>query len=191
MQVSPPQLKNVVIQLRVSLNDELALRLANLREEKEQQCKRRKLNFFNFKEEGFAFTVFPSSGDVIITGLKEVVKIYNALRCLSYLIHVPYHMMVQTPWKITNSTYSGTVKTQEGNTSVCQTLARYKENLCGNGEDVNVSFRSQFFPGARVRFSKLGTVNLFNNGKYVFVGVKTPEDAEALRDKLCVIMQTS
>jgi hypothetical protein len=55
-----------------------------------------------------------------------------------------------------------------------------------------ISFRSQVFPGVRVKLADIkGTVNVFNNGKYVLVGVRSRQEAEALRAALCAIMRQS
>ena len=98
-----------------------------------------------------------------------------------------------------NSTYSGKVHGLEdhGN-SACSLVARYAA-AADDGQQhqekekrrkVSVNFRSQSFPAVRIRFGEAaaGTVNLFNNGSYVLVGVKGQEEADKSYDELCALM---
>ena len=94
-----------------------------------------------------------------------------------------------------NSTYDGCITCNWKEGSACRALARFKKEQIKNSEQrkISVSFRSQFFPGARIRWKGEkceGTVNLFNNGKYVIVGVKKEERAQILYHQLCAIMKT-
>jgi hypothetical protein len=86
-----------------------------------------------------------------------------------------------TEMRVTNSTWSGSllpaekVPVQLG--SVMEVLSNYSDWLTTEGSElahqVSISFRSQFFPGARLQHLRLkGTINLFNNGSFVIVGVE-------------------
>lgn len=202
MSVSVPQLRNIVVHLKVPLDEEVGRNLSEFKKLGQRARKRGgggdRLNFFVRKEEGQSFTVFPKSGDVIITGISRPEEARRAFRTLSRRTGRDVSYLLKLPRKLTNSTYSGTVggypslSSPGGSASACEVLAAYEKSKRGRADaSVSVSFRSQFFPGARVRFAGLGTVNLFNNGKYVMVGVRDPRNARVLREKLCAIMRTS
>jgi hypothetical protein len=113
------------------------------------------------------------------------------------------------PLRVTNSTYAGQVicgDLARDQTSMSLVLSRYvameRADQKGNVQrqqqqqqqqlDQQISFRSQVFPGVRVKIPNVrGTINVFNNGKYVLVGVRSRQEAEALREALCAIMRQS
>lgn len=80
--------------------------------------------------------------------------------------------------------------------SFCQVLARFKKIRCGDDgqpplTEVSIKFRSQFFPGMLVRFDgERGTVNVFNNGSYILVGVTSLKQSKVLQEKICVLMNS-
>ncbi len=146
-------------------------------------------NFYVFETSGFSFIVFPVSGSVIGTGLSDRGQIREALAAFAEATGMPENE-VGVDGRVINSTYSGRVECACPNMSACQALSEFKKSATDAPvhKNVTVSFRSQFFPGVRLRWSDLGTVCLFNNGKYILVGVKREEDACSLRDRLAAIM---
>lgn len=136
-----------------------------------------------------SFTVFPTSGSVIATGVRSSIDIISALGLFRQLVGV---RTSPSTWsrQVVNSTYVGSI--------VCSTpifahrsLAKFKARQRERRETVNISFRPQFFPGGLVRWSDTsGSVNLFNNGNYVVVGVKKEEEALLLGRRLCALIKT-
>ena len=152
---------------------------------------RMKKNFYVFGHRSLSFTVFPKSGHVIVTGVRDHCAVDSVLRRFSRALRLPVEE-VRRSAKVVNSTFDGHICCEWEGGSACQALARFKRSSAGelHKRDVQVSFRSQFFPGARVRYKDLGTVNLFNNGKYILVGVKEGERAQTLHREICAIMRT-
>ncbi len=89
--------------------------------------------------------------------------------------------------RIVITTFSGRVR------SAGNVLLRPRQPHARNQlpEDVQVSFRLQCFPGARLRWrSPRGTINLFRNGRYVMIGVVCPEAAQLLHGRLSTLART-
>jgi TATA-box binding protein (TBP) (component of TFIID and TFIIIB) len=163
-----------------------------------------------------SFTLFPKSGDVIVTGMKkesmlqECAERFCALTNTS-LVDAEAELRtlitptidtweyrkeltaVVKPW-ITNMTYSGVIGCQSIRRSkkqiaVMEAIARYSE-MHRNDVSVSISMRSTFFPGAYLKHGdKRGVINVFRNGSYVIVGVRSKQEAKVLRDWLFVIMK--
>ena len=152
------------------------------------------------------FTVFPMSGSVIVTGLREVSAIPTAVTW--FVRHVAgvrvpdtaaaaAHLFRRLGGRVVNSTHAGAVTCVSERISTCRTVARFKEAsdaaaLAGGYKGrVRVSFRSQFFPGVLIRWSDApGTLTLFNNGNYILVGVKKRSEVRELYDRLCALTAT-
>lgn len=211
--VSSPQLKNVVLHVHLpakflaflaQTDKERALSWAPEAVRCTGSCERKKgkpppkprLNFYTLRERnGVTFIVFPSSGDVIATGIRRYDQAEDALVKLAYRLwplpddDVLRREVRQWKWEVVNSTYSG--KISADGEAVCRILSLLPPD--GGPEGAKVSFRSQSFPAARVRFSvgdATGTFNVFNNGSYVLVGCKSEPHAERRTEQLCATMQT-
>lgn len=196
--VTKPDVKNIVIHFK--FNDRKRKYIKRLRiyvegKKGEKHHRQNHGNFICVKENGVSFTIFPHSGNVIATGIKErssilpivkkflaTIKLNKTLSCLSIL-------------RITNSTYSGSIvcsSLDNEHLTVSEALSYFIENVDKNDIILNewdVSFRSQFFPGIRIRHINGGTINLFNNGKFVLVGVKSRKRVRHLTNQLCVFMK--
>lgn len=149
----------------------------------------------------YVFTIFPASGSVVATGLRSFPRARRSppdvLKTFARLTDIP-------PWEIqdmrvTNSTWSGSLRPPGGEGEklgpVMRVISDYsrwnKARRGGTCEEarISVGFRSQFFPGVRLQHGDLsGTINLFNNGSYVIVGVKTAREAAAQLRWLAAIM---
>lgn len=146
--------------------------------------RKQRFNFYVVKDgENRSFTVFPVSGNVICTGVKMAKYVPEALASFCRLTSVGEDGLSE--WEVVNSTYLGKILCINEGVPACRMMALYKKLEAGR--DVSIAFRSQFFPGVRIRWTGLGTINLFNNGKYVLVGVKTDASAKILYEKLCAI----
>ena len=106
--------------------------------------------------------------------------------------------------RVVNGTYSGAVtcdgvlpeglRPEGGGFPACRALAHHWRTAPAGDEDkrgLAVSFRTQFFPGVRLRWSGGATANLFNNGKYVLVGVRRRAQALEAHRRLRALMRTS
>ena len=128
----------------------------------EEWMKKRKKNFYVFGENSLSFTVFPLSGHVIATGISNFKQGRKALYAFAKIFGIPPFDNVLKTAKVVNSTYDGKITCQAKNRSACAALARYNKNEGQYKNDLNISFRSQFFPGARIKWKNKGTINLFN-----------------------------
>ncbi len=148
-------------------------------------------NFYTFRladGDSTSFTVFPESCNVIATGISHPDKMWPTLVLFGEEVGLRKGWLERA--RITNSTYTGGIECSEKHVSACRALARYqKDEGAEYKKDTSISFRSQFFPGARIRCQDIGTVNLFNNGKYVLIGVSNDSQARRLFVRLCAIMQ--
>jgi TATA-box binding protein (TBP) (component of TFIID and TFIIIB) len=163
-------------------------------------------NFYIVRKPSTAisFTVFPSSGSVIATGFRTIDAIPTAV---TWFAEEVCDIVVPSPkafaaahlfrkcWKgrVVNSTHRGTIvcsgSGDGGRVSACQIADRFKK--ASDKRTVTVSFRSQFFPGVLVKWADCeGTVNLFNNGSYVLVGVKKRSSVRVLYERLCALIRT-
>ena len=147
-------------------------------------------NFYVLGGRRPTFIVFPKSGHVIATGIREPDDVKEAVDIFAYLFHIP-RRHVARELKRVNATYSGGVVCVE---RVCmsETLACYQSGGSQEGykSGLSVTFRSQFFPSVQVKWVGCkGTLNLFNNGKYVLVGVRDREEADKLYRGLCALME--
>jgi TATA-box binding protein (TBP) (component of TFIID and TFIIIB) len=162
-----------------------------------------------------SFTLFPRSGDVIVTGMKSVSMLSECARrfCAltdTSLVDVSTELKalmtprddtweyrkrntsVVQPW-VTNMTFSGvigcrSVRRVKRQTAVMEAIAKFSESH--KHPNFSISMRSTFFPGAYLKHAKMrGVINVFRNGSYVIVGVRSQEEANELRDWLDVIMK--
>ena len=171
----------------------------------------RRRNFECVRLGGFTFTVFPASGCVVATGIPDHSRVEAALSVFRASAGLTEDELL-LPHQVVNSTYSGRVECdgeREGRrVSAGQALASvfggggsgggYGERGPGAVGEYDphrrwyVSFRTQFFPGICLRRRETcggGTVNLFNNGRYVLVGVRSQGQAEELAGELCALMK--
>ena len=176
-------------------------------------------NFFVFFHRGISYTVFPSSLDVIATGINDFDSIEDVKTriILNFIDGIPLtnamsdvercclnQMYSQGLTSITNSTYSGQVLCSDllnGKAVMSHVLANIPKIVEGVHKNCKIltHFRSQVFPGVRLRFQetftqsnklcKKGTVNLFNNGKIVLIGIKSTEAANYIWIELCALMK--
>ncbi len=206
--VTRPEVKNIVVHFKISTRKRKYLwRLRNFVKELKDPTSSTALalihkrvnngNFVCFKLSGVSFTIFPHSGNVIGTGIKRKPHILKAVKMFLDTVGlrggVERHLEIL---RITNSTYSGSIECvclDSGQITIWQALSHLPdfnaETNDGYLNEWDVSFRSQFFPGIRIRHIHGGTVNLFNNGKFVLVGVKGERHARRLTKKLCVFMR--
>ena len=174
-------------------------------------------NFECVKLGGFSYTVFPKSGCVVGTGIPDEGRVQAALEVFRRSAGLDEGLGERLlPHRVTNGTFSGSLECRgrrEGlSVCVCQAVAslfesesekseKSEEEEGESGEEGyyydargrwSASFRSLFFPGLCLRRRGKwggGTVNLFNNGKYVLVGVKSQEEADDLAAELCALMR--
>ena len=148
-----------------------------------------------------SFIVFPCSGSVITTGVRSSADGLSAIALFSSLIDgvAP----ATWPRKVVNSTYVGKISCRDGRSAISthRSLARFKsrqrqqqqrlQRRAEDKSDVSISFRPQFFPGGLIRWNDApGSVNLFNNGKYVVVGVRKEREARLLCRRLSALIRT-
>lgn len=143
-----------------------------------------------------AYTVFPRSGCVNVTGLRSTEEACEALSALGTRLDASDEEVDGWAKKIVNSTFYGSIVCSERSVTTCRVLSRAAAAANGGGgggngggrDEMHISLRTQFFPGARVRWAGKGTVNFFNNGKYVIVGARSRAAARELHSKICALM---
>ncbi len=145
----------------------------------------------------FAYTVFPGTGLVIATGIPELeataesARVFREYYSSSSSATSPSAFFSTSP-KIVNTTFSGPVIAAVPNVLLALLPQNCRRStLGGRGGKLQVSFRTQCFPGARLRWNgQPGTVNLFHNGRYVLVGVVCPMEASRLHQELTTLVST-
>ena len=173
-------------------------------------CGKSGRNFYTVKSKEYrnvSFIIFPYSGNVIVTGIRDEKGIHDVLLNAAELFgyRTLTEMCRSTPTVI-NSTWCGEVvcyfysipagKTRLGWNNkllpkkyVMSVISRYSHANMNNA-DLVCNPRSSFFPGVKLRHQKLrGTINLFNSGKYVLVGVRNKREASKLHAWLSAIMK--
>lgn len=197
--VSEPELANIVIFFRVKENCRRKLR--RLCSSRWVYKSGKNFDCVRLGEGGrsVTYTIFPESCCVVATGIRREKRIKSALRRFRVAAALDRSRgEILLPHTVTNSTYSGIVecsgKKEGREVSVCQAVSElyFGEEGGWEAEDDerwSIGFRSQFFPGLRLRWRGGGTVNLFNNGKYVLVGVRSREQANRLAAELCALMR--
>ena len=155
-------------------------------------------NFYVCRGRAASFIVFPKSGNVVATGIARPDLVDGALAEFRS-IYSPAALSADScsAPRVVNATYSGRVRGRGGGVlsrlaaAAAAAAAPGEENGAGE-EAVQLSFRSQCFPGARARWNGLvGTVNVFNNGKYIIVGVRGEEEACRLHRRLMAALSPS
>ena len=163
-----------------------------------QQAKgaRAKKNFSVLCRGKYTYTVFERSGDVIFNGSRTGEELEEGLRLLCELTGHRVEPTRKTA-RVVNGTYSGRIECvdlQQRGASVMRCLSDFCKSGGSSGENahVEINFREQFFPGARMRNRQLqGTINVFNNGSYVIIGAKSDEEAEKQRQWLTAVISAS
>ena len=188
--VAELSLKNIVLHFKIKRRRLKLLKryVAGLPEE----IRRRERNFVCVKEKGFSFTIFPHSGNIVATGIRRRDLISRAVLAFIQMTDLPVYKRCLSALRVTNSTYTGKVQCDDitcGDVTMCQILSAAEDQQI-QASKWDISFRSQFFPGIRIRhIAEGGTINLFNNGNFILVGVKSLEQAQRLRQELCVFMK--
>lgn len=146
---------------------------------------RRIRNFFVLRPQGRrgpSFTVFPRGGRVVATGIPSAEGVDGAVRLFSAALGG----LPCSGARVVNATYCGrvppTIASRAGGEGVLSALeaaaGAAPSPATPEGEIPQLSFRAQCFPGARARWPHArGTANVFNNGKFVLVGVRSREEA--------------
>lgn len=191
--VTEPAIQNVVVQFRVRGSAKNKFKLVESHWQKSVGSR----NFYVTRCPPVSFTVFAESGHVIATGIRHLGLVSEVPE--TFAGHESLCTKTLDLWegpRVVNSTYAGRIhpitppeelaKTGGWCTSVV--LARFSDDLEGL-KGARVSFRSQSFPSIVLRWEKGdGCINVFNNGNYVLVGVRTEGQARLLSEKLCAIM---
>lgn len=202
--VSVPTVKNLVIHFNVGKmniplltskpgSHEPSDRLrAHLRQPRKRRRIRRSVtNFYVVGVSGHSYTVFPGSGNIIATGIQSYSHILPTVRDFTNLSCLDKSSDCVRSIKVVNSTYVGRVECIIPGVSACHALEKYKRDpeVQQNPQSITITFRSQYFPGARIKWNNIGTVNLFNNGKFVIVGANSSSVIRCLHQKLSAVMK--
>jgi TATA-box binding protein (TBP) (component of TFIID and TFIIIB) len=210
--ISEPVLQNLVLHLRVpaaelplllppppgsrrAANFYVVRRRRRRREGEEEEEEEEGENVPRRRRRGdTTFTVFPSSGSVIATGLRRAREAPPAVSWLAREVGCDDggggggdgDLLLLQRWegRVVNSTHIGAVECTSG-VSACRAAAAGADK---NG--ARVSLRTQFFPGVLLKWSgSEGAVNLFNNGKFIIVGVRKEEQVREIHHRLCALMR--
>ena len=154
------------------------------------------------------FTVFPSSGNVTVTGIRHTNHLNRAFDRFAHMLDL-CRSEVGTSHRLVNSTYKGVLKCDDDPRAryrhFCLMLARYRKDVTRKFEKATdeamrkgdlrplkqnprVTFNKEFFPGVRIRYDKVGTISLFKSGNYVLVGVTDTSGVRFLLRQLCRLL---
>jgi TATA-box binding protein (TBP) (component of TFIID and TFIIIB) len=123
-------------------------------------------NFYTFKKEKLNFTLFPKSGHVNCSGLKNEQFLITAQTEAKKIFN---YFPVKSEITITNSTWSGTLTNKRLN------IVHLRNNFPHNRG--RISLRSGIFPGAVIRQTNKPSIIIFSNGKFIIVGARSQEHA--------------
>ncbi len=150
------------------------------------------------EETALSFTVFPSTGSVIASGLRARAEILPVLtdfaREVCELRGGGEARAAAGRWgeRVVNSTHAGSIECESRGTSACRAVALSRRGRRGDKSAARVSLRSQFFPSSLVRWSDCrGTVSVFNNGRYVIVGSREEEETREVYLRLCALIRAN
>ena len=156
-----------------------------------ERCK--KLNFFVLKyPDGgdprkttrWAYTVFPRSGHVSLTGLRCESEVDKAVRKLARILRIPRGAKRAAEWerKVVNCTYVCKLKYAESDLANnpsevlnfhVKRVEEVNEFCCDQeGYYPNIRFRSQFFPGVRITWDKCNLDKCSRKSERVHNGLK-------------------
>lgn len=165
---------------------------SHLEKAEETKGKRRKKR----RKKGVSFTIFPKGGSIIATGLRNETEIpqileHFARECGAGARTPP----IEWSHRTVNSTYVGKISHEKEDKPgllyhALSTIGKRLERE--DDKSISINFRSQFFPGILVRWNDLrGSVNVFDSGHYVLVGVKSRAEVDAIFRKLCALIAES
>ena len=159
-------------------------------------------------ERVISYTVFPSSGHVIITGLKKQNYISAAIRDCADLFGLSVQKLKKEgSIKVANTTWAGNLncffhpppppsrerteweRNYDPKIHLMKIMSEYSRRNQKN-PNLNLMLRSTFFPGVKLSHQNLrGTINLFPSGKYVMVGINSKTNVNRLHRWLCAIIR--
>lgn len=145
-------------------------------------------NFVIIRVSKIVFTIFHKSGHVNVSGVRDFSKIEEALRIFNDLFKTE---VTEKKIIIDNTTSSGSLfdsSTSEAAYSKRIDLRELKRrvDLLGS-EDISLSLRPHFFPGAVFRRRGKGTLIIFATGKFIIVGAKNRLQVREAHRALCAI----
>lgn len=140
-------------------------------------------NFVVIRFHPLVYVVFPSSGHVNVSGVKDFSGIKDAISQLNSHLHCDIQ---EEHIKVDNSTVSGklSVKTPIDFISLIRST---------NKKWFNISIRPHFFPSMVLRpkvKKSLGTCMVFSTGKFIIVGAKSEKVVKDTYSHLLELMHT-
>ena len=142
------------------------------------------------------YTVFPRAGSVVVTGCRELYDDHHLhgdnerplpLRLFAEKLDLDPALLYGV--RVVNSTWSGRIPEADRLGPIMRILRRCWDVVELADPLVTISFRTQFFPSARVQFGLMrGVINVFNNGNLVIVGVKGRRDMTRLLARFAALI---
>ena len=143
------------------------------------------------------YTVFPRAGSVVVTGCRELYDddhLHHGdderplpLRLFAEKLDLDPALLYGV--RVVNSTWSGRIPEADRLGPIMRILRRCWDVVELADPLVTISFRTQFFPSARVQFGLMrGVINVFNNGNLVIVGVKGRRDMTRLLARFAALI---
>jgi len=141
-------------------------------------------NFFVYSIGHFVFVIFPASGHVNVSGLKNLhSELDEARKALCEVISYPGNSL-DIPVTVDNITAICRIDCSPVN------LPLLKQRLEGQGQKgISVSLRPYSFPSAVLRRANFPTLQIFSTGNVVIVGAKNQEAICRAHKSLCAYMK--
>ena len=143
-------------------------------------------NFVSIRAGKLALVIFPRSGHVNLSGVRDFEGIKAAVNEFNHQFDTN---ICESNIVVDNSTASGKVCLEGVSLKNLATAAAAAAR--GKRPGTRVSIRPHCFPSAVLRTRGEPTVILFANGNFVIVGGKTPESVDRALETLCAIISAS
>jgi TATA-box binding protein (TBP) (component of TFIID and TFIIIB) len=179
-----PKINNVKVHISINKDCINILKKALFKYEQETVTKNKKSkvkkfpNYISIKE-NFTYIIFPKGGYINITGIPSLEEIKNVKTELCKDFSLQLHMLTEEVI-IDNISASGDFN--------------YKINIPKlqhilKNTDFKTKFDRDFFPGIFCYTYTIGTIIIYNSGKYVIVGAKCLQDVKTIHKKMFVHIQ--
>ena len=135
------------------------------------------------------YSVFPKSGFVNITGVKNFEDVENVLR----MFNTRFGLNVSPCELITDSsTASGRIVDQNSEESTIIIDLEHIKHIVDTESiftDINASLSPASFPGIVIRSKSTPTCLIFTSGRFIIVGGKSKQSITAGYQQICAIME--
>ena len=159
-----------------------------------QQSQTRHKNFCIKRIEKNVFTIF-SSGHVNVTGVRSFDDVRKTIDIFTSQFNTVEKNSIVIDNSTTVASYFGT-KSKEKNSAQhsekrinISALTSIIKNDLSNEDNITLSLRPHFFPGAVIRRKNKCTIIVFTTGRFIIIGAKSTDEVIEAYDTVCAIIR--